>query len=88
MAALVMFLVVGLVAGYLARAILPGPDQVSLLGTLVLGLMGSFLGGFAGFIAFGYDLSDGAIEASGVVGSVIGAVIALLIYRGAVSDHA
>ncbi|MFV0260142.1 MAG: GlsB/YeaQ/YmgE family stress response membrane protein [Acidimicrobiales bacterium] len=88
MAALIMFLIVGLIAGYIARALVPGPDPMSLLGTLVLGLMGSFLGGFVGLIAFGYELSDGTIRASGFVGSVIGAAIALLVYRAAVRNNA
>jgi uncharacterized membrane protein YeaQ/YmgE (transglycosylase-associated protein family) len=53
--------------------------------TLVLGIVGSFIGGFLGWAIFGTDLNDGALQASGIIGSVIGAVIALLVYRAIVS---
>ena len=49
--------------------------------TIVLGIVGSFVGGFIGWALFGTDLADGALQASGVIGSVVGAVIALLVYR-------
>jgi uncharacterized membrane protein YeaQ/YmgE (transglycosylase-associated protein family) len=47
-------------------------------GTLLLGLVGSLVGGFLGNLLFQGDLD---IEAAGIIGSVIGAVIALLAYR-------
>ncbi|RKS73992.1 putative membrane protein YeaQ/YmgE (transglycosylase-associated protein family) [Motilibacter peucedani] len=81
--ALIVFLVVGLVAGFLARAIVPGRDPMGVVGTLVLGLVGSFIGGFLGYVIFGKDLDEGAFQPSGLIGSVIGAVIALLVYRAA-----
>jgi uncharacterized membrane protein YeaQ/YmgE (transglycosylase-associated protein family) len=74
-------LIIGLIAGFLARLLVPGPDPMGLLGTIVLGIIGSFIGGFLGWALFGHDLKDGALQASGVIGSIIGAVIALLIYR-------
>ena len=49
--------------------------------TIVLGIVGSFIGGFIGWALFGTDLADGALQASGVIGSVVGAVVALLVYR-------
>ena len=49
--------------------------------TIVLGIVGSFIGGFLGWALFGKDFDHGALQASGVVGSVVGAVIALLVYR-------
>jgi uncharacterized membrane protein YeaQ/YmgE (transglycosylase-associated protein family) len=78
---IITLLVVGLVAGFLARAIVPGPDPMGVVGTIVLGIVGSFIGGFLGYVLMGKDLSEGAIQPSGVIGSIIGAVIALLIYR-------
>lgn len=78
---IITMLVVGLVAGFLARAIVPGPDPMGVGGTIVLGVIGSFIGGFLGYVLFGKDLSSGAIQPSGIIGSIIGAVIALLIYR-------
>jgi uncharacterized membrane protein YeaQ/YmgE (transglycosylase-associated protein family) len=74
-------LIIGLIAGFLARLLVPGPDPMSVLATMVLGIVGSFIGGFLGWALFGSDFKDGAFQASGIIGSIIGAVIALLIYR-------
>jgi uncharacterized membrane protein YeaQ/YmgE (transglycosylase-associated protein family) len=54
---------------------------MSALATIVLGIIGSFIGGFLGWALFGKDLAEGALQPSGVIGSIIGAVIALLVYR-------
>jgi uncharacterized membrane protein YeaQ/YmgE (transglycosylase-associated protein family) len=72
---------VGLIAGYLARAIVPGPDPMGISGTIVLGVVGSFVGGFLGYVFFHRDVSQGALQPSGIIGSVVGSVIALLVYR-------
>ena len=74
-------LVVGLVAGFLARAIVPGRDPMSVGQTLILGIVGSFVGGFIGYALFKKDGEDGAFQASGIIGSVLGAILCLLIYR-------
>lgn len=83
---LIVLFVVGLLAGALARLIVPGRDPMGLGATWLLGVVGSFVGGFLGFVLFGADLGDGLVQTSGFVGSVIGAVIALLVYR-AVRDR-
>ena len=51
------------------------------LGTVALGIAGSFIGGFLGYVLFDKDISEGALQASGVIGSIIGAILALLIWR-------
>jgi uncharacterized membrane protein YeaQ/YmgE (transglycosylase-associated protein family) len=71
----------GLMFGALARLMVPGPDSMGLLGTWVLGIVGSFVGGFLGFAVFGADVDDGPVQVGGVVGSIIGAVIVLLVFR-------
>lgn len=78
---LIVMVVVGLVAGFLARALVPGPDPMGVAGTIVLGIVGSFIGGFLGWALFGKDLDEGAIQPSGLIGSIVGAVLALLVYR-------
>ncbi len=78
---IIFLLLLGLVAGAIARALVPGRDPLGIGGTIVLGIVGSFIGGFLGWALFGKDFADGAIQASGVIGSIIGAVVALLIYR-------
>lgn len=75
---IIVWLIVGLIAGFLARAIVPGADSMGVGATLILGLIGSLIGGFLGnlFVDGQWDL-----EAAGIIGSIIGAIVALLIYR-------
>ncbi len=82
---IISLLIIGVIAGFVARLLVPGPDPMSVFATLVLGIVGSFIGGFLGYLIFGKDIDDGALQASGIIGSIIGAVIALLVYRFAVS---
>jgi uncharacterized membrane protein YeaQ/YmgE (transglycosylase-associated protein family) len=77
----IAWLIVGLVAGALARLLVPGRDPMGILGTLVLGLVGSLLGGLLGSVLVRGD----GFSPAGLLGSIIGAVIALLAYRAAVS---
>ncbi|MCU1592895.1 MAG: hypothetical protein JWO12_287 [Frankiales bacterium] len=78
---ILLMLLLGLVAGFLARAIVPGNDSMGIIPTIVLGLVGSFIGGFLGYLLFHKDGSQGALQPSGIIGSVIGAIIALLVWR-------
>ena len=78
---IVTLVIVGLVAGALARLIVPGKDHLGFGGTVLLGIVGSFIGGFLGYVIFGKDHAEGYFQPSGLVGSIIGGVIALLIYR-------
>jgi uncharacterized membrane protein YeaQ/YmgE (transglycosylase-associated protein family) len=50
--------------------------------------VGSFVGGFIGYVLFRNDANDGAFQASGIVGSIVGSVIALLVYRAATGRRA
>jgi uncharacterized membrane protein YeaQ/YmgE (transglycosylase-associated protein family) len=78
---IIWLLVIGLISGALARLLVPGRDSLGIGGTILLGIVGSFIGGFLGYLIFGHDKGDGFVQPSGILGSVIGAVIALLIYR-------
>jgi len=78
---IITLLVVGLIAGALARLIVPGKDSLGIGGTILLGIVGSFIGGFLGYVIFHKDGEEGFLQPSGLIGSIIGAVIALLIYR-------
>lgn len=73
-------IVVGLIAGALARLLVPGRQNISVLMTIVLGIVGSFVGGFLGYLIFGRDSGSGFLQPAGIIGSVIGAVIVLLIW--------
>ena len=78
---LLFLFIIGIIAGFLARLIVPGRDPMSFWETVLLGVVGSFVGGFLGWLLFGSDFDEGAIQASGLLGSIIGAVIALLVWR-------
>jgi uncharacterized membrane protein YeaQ/YmgE (transglycosylase-associated protein family) len=78
---LIVMIIVGAIAGFIARAVVPGPDPMGVVGTIVLGIVGSFIGGFLGYVLFHKDAADGALQPAGIIGAIIGAVIALLAYR-------
>ena len=80
-------IVVGLIAGALARLLVPGKQDISIPMTILLGIIGSFVGGFLGYLIFHTDAPDGFVQPSGLIGSVIGAVIVLLIYTRMGSRH-
>lgn len=77
----VWWLLIGLVAGALARFLVPGRDPMGWGGTLVLGLVGSLIGGFVGDLL---DKGKDDLSPAGLLGSVLGAIVALLVYRAAV----
>lgn len=75
---IIVFLIVGLIAGFIARALVPGPDPMGWLGTMILGIVGSFVGGTLAALVFGGTLD---LSATGLIGSIIGAIIVLVIWR-------
>jgi len=77
---IVSLLIIGLIAGALARLVVPGRQDMSILMTIVLGVVGSFVGGFLGYLLFHKDGQDGFFQPAGIIGAFIGAVIVLLIW--------
>ena len=76
----IWWLIIGFVAGLLARFFVPGQQPMTWLMTIVLGLIGSVVGGFISSLVFGTDPMDPGFHASGLVMSTVGAVIALALY--------
>jgi uncharacterized membrane protein YeaQ/YmgE (transglycosylase-associated protein family) len=72
-------LIVGLVAGALARLLVPGRDPMGWLMTMLLGVAGSFLGGFIATLLW-RDSAEG-FRPGGFILSIVGAIILLLLYR-------
>jgi uncharacterized membrane protein YeaQ/YmgE (transglycosylase-associated protein family) len=77
---IISIIIVGLIAGALARLIVPGRQDISILMTIVLGIVGSFVGGFLGYLLFHHNAQSGFFQPSGIIGSIIGAIIVLLIW--------
>ena len=72
-------IIVGLIAGFVARALVPGKDSMGIIPTIILGLVGSFLGSIL-FLAIGIGDSD-KFDLGGIIGAIIGAIIALVIFN-------
>jgi uncharacterized membrane protein YeaQ/YmgE (transglycosylase-associated protein family) len=86
MGSMFMTALVGLVVGYIARALHPGKDNIGFIMTAVLGIAGSFLAQYAG-TALGWYKQG---ETSGWIASVVGAIILLVIYgmvKGKATDE-
>lgn len=75
---IIAFLVIGLLAGLIARALMPGNQSMGLIATTLLGIAGSFVGGFVGSLFHsGGRMWD--LHPSGLIFSVIGAMLVLLL---------
>jgi uncharacterized membrane protein YeaQ/YmgE (transglycosylase-associated protein family) len=78
---IVLLIIVGLIVGLLARLFVPGRDNIGILGTILLGIVGSFVGGFLWSLIEFHKLEVHRFHAVGIIGSVIGAIVVLLILR-------
>lgn len=85
---ILLFIVFGIVAGFLARAIMPGKQGMGIVMTGLLGIAGSFVGGFVGSMLSGHSVLD--FQTSGLIGSVLGAlaVLAIMGFAGRSRAHA
>lgn len=72
----VWMVIVGFIVGLVARAIMPGTQQLGWILTAVLGIAGSFVAGFIGQALGFYAAGEGV----GFIGSVVGALIVLFVY--------
>ena len=87
MLAIIGWIVFGLIAGLIAKAIMPGRDPGGFIITTLLGIVGAVIGGFIGRALFGYGTArdSGDISQPGflmsLVLAVVGAIVLLAIYR-------
>jgi uncharacterized membrane protein YeaQ/YmgE (transglycosylase-associated protein family) len=78
---IVSLLILGLLAGALAKWLLPGDDPGGVLVTMLIGVVGALLGGFLAGALFGADPLGGFFELSTWVTAVAGSIVLLLLYR-------
>jgi uncharacterized membrane protein YeaQ/YmgE (transglycosylase-associated protein family) len=74
---IILMIIFGLVVGVIAKFLMPGKDPGGIIVTIVLGILGSLVGGFL-FNAIGLGSGE---RYAGLIGSVIGAIILLVLYR-------
>ncbi len=74
-------LIVGFIVGAIARLLMPGHDPLGILGTIVLGIAGSVVGGFLQNLIQYHSLSVHGFHSVGLIGSIIGAWVLLLLLR-------
>jgi uncharacterized membrane protein YeaQ/YmgE (transglycosylase-associated protein family) len=74
---ILMFIVFGIIIGFLARAIMPGRQSMGLVKTALLGIVGSFVGGFLVSLVTRNNVMD--FNTAGVIGSIIGALVVLFV---------
>ena len=77
-------IVIGIIAGYLGRLLLPGKDPMGFVGTVIAGIIGALLGYFLFTSLLGIG-DDDKFDLGGIIGSVVGTMIVLLIWRAIAS---
>ena len=78
---IIAFIILGLLAGIIAKAILPGDDPGGVIVTAIIGVVGALLGGFLASVLFDAHPLDEFFDVSTWATAIIGAIILLLIYR-------
>lgn len=78
---IIAFIILGLLAGAVAKALLPGDDPGGFIITAIIGVVGALLGGFLAGVIFDADPMDEFFDISTWVTAIIGSIVLLLIYR-------
>ena len=75
----IWWLIIGLIAGALARLIMPGKDPMGILATMVLGIVGSIIGGLVATFLWRTDTTG--FHPGGLILSLLGAILVLFVWR-------
>ncbi|WP_030720800.1 GlsB/YeaQ/YmgE family stress response membrane protein [Streptomyces sp. NRRL F-2580] len=78
---IIAWILIGLLAGLIAKALMPGKDPGGIIITMLIGIAGGLLGGWLGKVIFGVDSIDGFFDLSTWIAAIIGSVILLVVYR-------
>ncbi|MGW2786240.1 GlsB/YeaQ/YmgE family stress response membrane protein [Streptomyces populi] len=77
----IAWILIGLLAGAIAKLLLPGKDPGGIIVTMLIGIAGGLLGGWLGKVIFGVDSIDGFFDLSTWIAAVVGSLILLVLYR-------
>ncbi|MCK7624274.1 GlsB/YeaQ/YmgE family stress response membrane protein [Streptomyces sp. RS10V-4] len=78
---IIAWAVIGLIAGAIAKALMPGKDPGGCLVTMLIGIGGGLLGGWLGKVIFGVHSINGFFHLSTWIAAIVGSVILLILYR-------
>ena len=78
---IIAFIILGLLAGAIAKAVLPGDDRGGIIVTALIGIVGAILGGFLAGVLFDAEPMDEFFDISSWLTAIVGAIILLVIYR-------
>ncbi|MET8080304.1 GlsB/YeaQ/YmgE family stress response membrane protein [Streptomyces canus] len=78
---IIAWILIGLLAGAIAKLLLPGKDPGGIIITMLIGIVGGLLGGWLGKVIFGVDSIDGFFDLSTWVAAIVGSLILLVLYR-------
>jgi len=78
---IIAFIILGLLAGWIAKALMPGDDPGGLIVTMIIGVVGALLGGFLAGVLFNADPLDQFFDISTWLTAIVGAMILLALYR-------
>jgi uncharacterized membrane protein YeaQ/YmgE (transglycosylase-associated protein family) len=84
---IIAFIVLGLIAGAIAKAIMPGDDPGGFIVTAIIGVAGALIGGFLAGALFDADPLDNFFDISTWLTAIVGAIILLAIYRAVVGNR-
>jgi len=84
---IIAFIILGLLAGIIAKALMPGRDPGGIIVTALIGVAGALLGGFLAGAIFDADPLDEFFDISTWLTAIVGAIILLAIYRVVVGDR-
>lgn len=76
---IIAWIIFGFIVGLIARALMPGKQGMGFIMTTLLGVAGSLIGGLVASALFGGGVSASRFEPVGFIGSVLGAIVLLLI---------
>ena len=77
---LIAAIVIGILAGYLGRALLPGKDSMGFVGTVLVGIVGALVGWALFTYALGIGDND-KFDLGGIIGAIVGTMLVLLLLR-------